>query len=128
MRSTYITQKGDDQLVNSRCEYTRVEATSEMLHVNSQLKTLAAAVANKVAPTAQAMEKATGVNPTHDPDGKSRGLLEDLGHKVEQSFEAVNYRRHHSPIAAPSTQHAAQAGEAAENATPGFGNSLPQRF
>lgn len=77
----------------------------------SQLKTLGAAVANKFAPTSQAMEKATGVNPTHDPDGKSRGLIEDLGHKVEQTFEAVNNRRHHSPIAAPSAQHAARAGK-----------------
>ena len=81
------------------------------MHVNTQLKTLGAAVANKIAPTAQAMEKATGVNPTHDPDGKSWGLIEDLGHKVEQTFEAVNYRRHHSPIGAPSTQHAAGAGK-----------------
>ena len=56
-----------------------------------QIKEMGAAVANKVAPEAHAMESSAGAGP--EPDGKSRGLLEDLGHKVEQSFEAIAHGR-----------------------------------
>jgi len=40
--------------------------------------------------------------PSADPDGKSRGLLEDLGHKVEQSFEALADGRAAPQDAAPT--------------------------
>lgn len=61
--------------------------------VEIQVEGLRAVAAQKAAPEAHAMETSSGVARASDPDGKSRGLLEDLGHKVEQSFEAVSHGR-----------------------------------
>ena len=45
-----------------------------------------------------------------EPDGKSRGLLEDLGHKAEQSIEFISHSRGkhgsapHQPTAAAGSE------------------------